>query len=119
MTNHNEHIDTSIGCNDMFHARNMIILQQFLKAKELLQAVIAKRKDAAAPHFHLGFVYVELMCHPKALEHFKQAARLKPKIKKYKQVETWYSQIYDTDKRLKNESDFMKAIAALIIDINP
>eukprot|EP01084_Bolivina_argentea_P316780 549179_1 len=119
MTNHNENIDTSIGCNDMFHARNMIILQQFLKAKELLQAVIAKRKDAAAPHFHLGFVYVELMCHPKALEHFKQAARLKPKIKKYRQVETWYSQIYDTDKRLKNESDFMKAIAALIIDINP
>eukprot|EP01084_Bolivina_argentea_P316779 549177_1 len=118
MTNHNENIDTSIGCNDMFHARNMIILQQFLKAKELLQAVIAKRKDAAAPHFHLGFVYVELMCHPKALEHFKQAARLKPKIKKYRQVETWYSQIYDTDESLKSKSEF-NAIAALLYDINP
>eukprot|EP01084_Bolivina_argentea_P316778 549176_1 len=119
MTDHNESIDTSIGSNDMFHARNMIILQKFHKAKKILQTVIAKRKETASPHFHLGFVYVELMCHPKALEHFKQAARLKPKIKKYRQVETWYSQIYDTDKRLKNESDFMKAIAALIIDINP
>eukprot|EP01084_Bolivina_argentea_P316781 549181_1 len=118
MTDHNESIDTSIGSNDMFHARNMIILQKFHKAKKILQTVIAKRKETASPHFHLGFVYVELMCHPKALEHFKQAARLKPKIKKYRQVETWYSQIYDTDESLKSKSEF-NAIAALLYDINP
>ncbi len=116
MANCDEQIDISIGSNGMFHARNMIILQNFAKAKKILQQVIRQRKDASSPHFHLGFVYVELMCPQKALAHFKQAAIIKPKIIKYKQVETWYTKLHDFDPNVMSENDFTEAIAALLYD---
>eukprot|EP01084_Bolivina_argentea_P315139 545928_1 len=91
----------------------MIAIQDFQRAQDLLEDVIRQRTDAASPHYHLGFLYIQLKNKTDALTHFKQAAMLKPNVLKYKQVLSWFSRLHDA------RFDFYDAVHKLLNEINP
>eukprot|EP01084_Bolivina_argentea_P315138 545925_1 len=96
----------------------MIAIQDFQRAQDLLEDVIRQRTDAASPHYHLGFLYIQLKNKTDALTHFKQAAMLKPNVLKYKQVLSWFAGL-DSLEDEKTPFNFCDSVHKLLNEINP
>eukprot|EP01084_Bolivina_argentea_P315142 545932_1 len=98
----------------------MIAIQDFQRAQDLLEDVIRQRTDAASPHYHLGFLYIQLKNKTDALTHFKQAAMLKPNVLKYKQVLSWFARLDSLDdEKTPFINNFYDAVHKLLNEINP
>ena len=87
-------VDTTVGREYFYEAKECVVNKQYLKAKRLFKFVIQLRPDAASPHYHLGCVLVELNCLQEAVSHFKKATNIKPEVIKYRQFYKWYSILY-------------------------
>eukprot|EP01084_Bolivina_argentea_P273126 465177_1 len=107
-------IDNTVGNDEFWGAQEDIVQMHRCSAKSTLKNVIKKRPDAASPHYHLGWLYIQWGCMNKTLTHFEQAANLKPEITKYKQVQLWFTRYFHISK-----CNFFDTVKQLLYDINP